>query len=182
MKVIGVVGLPGSGKGEVSRIAGEMGIPVVVMGDVIRERVRKAGREPTDTNLGDVSRSLRAELGMDAIALLTIPAIEAQESHIVLVDGIRGDYEVETFRKRFSEFVLVGITASFETRLARLGNRGRTDDMLTEDDLRRRDERELGWGLLRALEQADYTVENDGSVADLEVEIRGLFDRLGGGE
>ncbi|MDN7024433.1 flagellar hook-basal body complex protein FliE [Methanoculleus sp. FWC-SCC1] len=180
MKVIGVVGLPGSGKGEVSKIAGKMGIPVVVMGDVIRERVRAAGRDPTDTNLGEVSRSLRAELGMDAIARLTIPAIESQESPIVLVDGIRGDYEVATFRQRFSEFVLVGITAPFAVRLARLARRGRADDMLTEDDLRARDERELGWGLLRALREADYTVENAGSVEDLAAEVEGLFARLGG--
>ena len=32
MKVIGVVGLPASGKGEFSRIAAGLGIPVVVMG------------------------------------------------------------------------------------------------------------------------------------------------------
>ncbi|MDD4299556.1 MAG: dephospho-CoA kinase, partial [Methanomicrobium sp.] len=32
MQVIGVVGLPASGKGEFSRIAKEMNIPVVVMG------------------------------------------------------------------------------------------------------------------------------------------------------
>jgi len=32
LRVIGVVGLPASGKGEFSRIAREMGVPVVVMG------------------------------------------------------------------------------------------------------------------------------------------------------
>ena len=37
MKVIGVVGMPASGKGEFSRIAQGMGIPVIVMGDMITE-------------------------------------------------------------------------------------------------------------------------------------------------
>jgi dephospho-CoA kinase len=40
MKVIGVVGLPASGKGEFSKIVKGMGIPVVVMGDVIRDAVK----------------------------------------------------------------------------------------------------------------------------------------------
>ncbi|HQC34822.1 MAG TPA: AAA family ATPase, partial [Methanoculleus sp.] len=43
MKVIGIVGMPASGKGEVSRIARDLGIPVVVMGDAIREKVKEAG-------------------------------------------------------------------------------------------------------------------------------------------
>ncbi|NLO77930.1 MAG: AAA family ATPase [Methanomicrobiales archaeon] len=48
MKVIGVVGLPGSGKGEFSRIAGEFEIPVIVMGDSIREYVRTSGQMLSD--------------------------------------------------------------------------------------------------------------------------------------
>ena len=42
MKIIGFVGLPGSGKGEASKIARELGLSVVVMGDVIRQEA--AGR------------------------------------------------------------------------------------------------------------------------------------------
>ena len=37
MTVIGIVGLPGSGKSEAANVAAEMGVPVVTMGDVIRE-------------------------------------------------------------------------------------------------------------------------------------------------
>ena len=64
MRVIGVVGLPASGKGEFSRIAAGMGIPVVVMGDVIREAVRAAGLPETDRNMGSVANALRKEGGM----------------------------------------------------------------------------------------------------------------------
>ena len=39
MKIIGLVGLPGSGKGEASRIARQQGLTVLVMGDVIRQEV-----------------------------------------------------------------------------------------------------------------------------------------------
>ena len=87
MKVIGVVGLPASGKGEFSKIAADMGIPVIVMGDMIRRAVKEAGLEPDDTNFGATANRLRAEQGMDAIAQLCIPEIKKQSAPLVLVDG-----------------------------------------------------------------------------------------------
>jgi len=94
MKVIGVVGLPASGKGEFSKIAAAMGIPVVVMGDVIRNAVKEEGIDPSDVNLGAMANRLRAERGMDAIAYLCVPEIQRQNAPLVLIDGIRGDAEV----------------------------------------------------------------------------------------
>ena len=51
MQVIGVVGFPASGKGEFSRIAKEMKIPVVNMGDVVRKAVTDAGLALNDKNI-----------------------------------------------------------------------------------------------------------------------------------
>lgn len=180
MKVIGIVGMPASGKGEVSKIARDLGLPVVVMGDAIRERVKEAGLPPTDVNCGAVAGALRADLGMDAIARITIPAIEATAAPVVLVDGIRGDYEVTAFRGHFPDFTLIGIVSSFETRYARLANRGRSDDSLTAEELRVRDERELGWGLGRALALADCRITNEGTLDEFAAEVRALLRRLGG--
>ena len=87
MKVIAVVGMPGSGKGEFSAIAQDMGIPVVVMGDVIREEVKKQGLPPTDESMGIVARALREKHGMAAIAHVCVPVIMRQEADLVLVDG-----------------------------------------------------------------------------------------------
>lgn len=181
MKVIGIVGMPASGKGEVSKIAGDLGIPVVVMGDTIRKQVIEAGLSPTDANLGAMSTELRSKFGMDAIAQLTIPLIKAESAPVVLVDGIRGDREVAAFREHFPDFTLVGIVSSFETRYARLVARGRSDDPLTTEELEIRDERELGWGLGRALEQADYTITNEGTLKEFTDEIRAILCDHGGG-
>jgi dephospho-CoA kinase len=178
MKVIGVVGLPASGKGEVSRIARSLGIPVVVMGDVIREEVARAGLPGTDGNLGETANRLRRERGMAAIAELSLPAIERAEGPVVLVDGIRGDAEVDLFRSRFDEFYLIGVDAPFATRLARLASRGREDDVITGEELVERDRREISWGLGRAMAAADYLICNDGTVEELAVEVHRLFDEI----
>ncbi|MDD1705417.1 MAG: flagellar hook-basal body complex protein FliE [Methanoregulaceae archaeon] len=178
MKVIGIVGLPASGKGEFSRIAAGMGIPVVVMGDVIRDAVRAAGLPVTDENLGSVANALRKEGGMAAIAERALPAIESLNAAVVLVDGIRGDAEVDVFRDRFPGFVLIGVDAPFAIRLSRLTMRGRADDVHDAADLTNRDSREISWGLGRALAQADHLIMNEWSMKEFEQKARQLLEEI----
>ena len=176
MKVIGVVGLPASGKGEFSKIAAAQGIPVVVMGDMIRNAVQRVGLEPTDANLGAMATSLRSKHGMDAIAQLCVPEIRHQTAPIVLIDGIRGDAEVTLFRRVFPGFLLIRIDSSFETRLTRIRTRGRSDDFSSAGELRTRDERELGWGLGNALNDADMQISNEGTLADFSAAVHAFFE------
>ena len=179
MKVIGVVGLPASGKGEFSKIAAGMGVPVIVMGDMIRHAVREGCLDPTDTNLGAMASKLRAERGMDAIAHLCVPEIQRQTAPLVLVDGIRGDAEVAMFRRIFPGFTLISIDSSFETRMARIKERGRSDDFESADELRSRDLRELGWGLGNALKDVDMHLSNEASLAAFSVAVHTLLDTIG---
>lgn len=178
MMVAGIVGFPASGKGELSSVAREMGIPVIVMGDVIREAARAEGMEPADENLGRVAQELRQRMGMDAIATLCIPLIEQQHAPLILVDGIRGDAEVATFRRHFPTFILIGICSSFATRLNRLQKRGRSDDPTVESDLIRRDSRESGWGLERAIKGADRILINEGDLETFRAKARLLLGDL----
>ncbi len=179
MKVIGVVGLPASGKGEFSKTAAAMGIPVIIMGDMIRKAVSEAGLEPDDTNFGATANRLRAEGGMDAIAQLCIPEIEKQSAPLVLVDGIRGDAEVALFRRRFPGFRLIRIDSSFGTRLARIAARARSDDFTSADALRNRDEREQRWGLENALKSADLHISNERSLDEFSRSVRDLLEMIG---
>jgi dephospho-CoA kinase len=178
MKVIGIVGMPASGKGEFARIAAAMGIPVIVMGDMIRNSVKAAGLEPNDTNFGTTATRLRRENGMDAIGKLCIPVVLNQSSPLVLIDGIRGDAEVTLFRRSFPQFILIRIDSSFENRLQRVAARGRSDDFSTAGELRNRDERELGWGLGNALEQADKKIRNDGTLEEFATGVQKLLEEI----
>jgi dephospho-CoA kinase len=178
VKVIGVVGLPASGKGEFSKIAAEAGIPVIVMGDMIRAAVKKAGLEPNDTNFGATANRLRAENGMDAIAALCVPEINNQAVPLVLVDGIRGDAEVRLFRKQFPAFTLISIDSSFENRLDRIRTRGRSDDFVLPESLHTRDEREMNWGLGKALAEADINIKNEGSLVEFTTAVISVLASL----
>jgi len=179
MTVIGIVGLPGSGKSEAANVAAEMGVPVVTMGDVIRAECRDRGLDPASDH-GTVAKALREEDGPAAIAERSLPMIESEldEEPAVVVDGIRSDEEVRTFREAFGEsFVLVEITAPFEVRAERLDLRGR-DASVEEggESLEDRDERELGFGMGEAMEMADVTVENTDSLSAFQNRIRTLLE------
>ncbi len=175
MRVIGTVGLPGSGKGEAAAVARESGIPVVTMGDVIRRDCRERGHDPADHH-GEVARALREEEGPLAIAERSLPLIEEalEGDEVVLVDGLRSGAEAKRFERAFDEaFSLVAVEAPFEVRETRLGTRGR-DNPETES-LETRDERELGFGMGEAIDRADVTIENTDSLDAFRERIRALL-------
>ena len=180
MNVIGTVGLPGSGKGEAATVAEAAGVPVVVMGDVIREECRDRGLDPAEHH-GRLAGVLREEEGDDAIAARTIPRIREaaadRDAETVLVDGLRSTVELERFREAFGDrFTLVAIHAPFELRAERLGERGRDDSDSDLEALRERDEREIDLGLGETLERADVEIDNTGTLEAFRERVRGVLD------
>jgi dephospho-CoA kinase len=172
MRVIGTVGLPGSGKGEFAAVADELGVPIVTMGDVIRQECRRRGLDPADHH-GEVARSLREEEGPLAVVERSVPMVREalEDADTVLVDGLRSADELRRFREAFGDdFTLVAVEAPFELRAERIDARGR--DNSARETLRERDERELGFGLGEALERADVRIENDDTLAAFRDEVR----------
>src|SRR5208283_1793065 len=102
--VVGLAGMPGSGKSLVVETARELGYAIVVMGDVIREETVKRGLELTPQNVGKVMLQLREEGGNTVVAQKCIPKIEQQACSKVLVDGLRSLYEVDAFKMHFAKF------------------------------------------------------------------------------
>jgi len=183
MKIIAFVGMPASGKSEASRIAAEMGIPVIIMGDVIRKEVLKRGLEPNDSNTGMVATDLRKCEGMDAVSRRCISQIRETGSELVVVDGVRGIAEVECFRQEFGKgFILISMYAPIEIRFSRVQKRGRSDDMNSIEGLRQRDERELSWGMGEAIEASNVEIENKSTLEAFRkdvVEVLGNYSGSG---
>jgi dephospho-CoA kinase len=172
MKIIAFVGMPASGKSEAARIAAEMGIPVINMGDVIRKEVLRLGLEPNDSNTGMVATQLRKCEGMDAVAVRCVFQIRDAGSDLVVVDGVRGIAEVECFRREFGEgFILISIYAPIEIRFSRVQKRGRSDDMNSIEGLRNRDERELGWGMGEAIDASNIEIENNSTLENFKKNV-----------
>lgn len=159
--VVGLAGMPGSGKSLVVETALEMGYGVVVMGDIIREETQKRGLELNPKNIGKVMLELRRKSGDSVVADRCIPKVEQQDSEKVIVDGLRSLREVDAFKKRFANFSLMAVYASPETRFDRIFRRKRSDDPDGWKVFHERDMRELGVGLGDAIAMAEYIVINE---------------------
>ena len=169
--VIGLTGMPGSGKSLVVQAIQKEGYEVVTMGDVIREETAKRGLELNPANVGKVMLELRAEGGDRIIAERCIPKIGQTQSRKVIVDGIRSYAEVETFQTRLQNFVLVTVHSSPQTRFERLSTRGRSDDPKLWSVFHERDMRELSVGIGQAIALAEYVIINDGTKEALDAEV-----------
>jgi len=169
--VIGVAGMPGAGKAEISRIAKEKGYAIVVMGDEIREETKRRGLEPTPENIGKIMLKLREEEGPTVVAKKCIPKIANASTGIVLVDGIRSLHEVYEFEKNFPQFVLVAVHSSPETRFGRLFRRRRSDAPKGWRVFIERDLRELSVGQGNVIAMADYMIVNEGTFEEFKAKI-----------
>jgi dephospho-CoA kinase len=176
--VVGLAGMPGSGKSLVVETANELGYAIVVMGDVVREETKKLGLELTPQNVGKVMLQLRAEGGVTVVAQKCIPKIEGQKSSKILIDGLRSLYEVDAFKAHFAKFSIAAVHAAPEARFIRLTTRCRSDDPSAWDVFRERDVRELSVGLGNVIAMAEQMIINDSSVEDTKVKVAEALRRI----
>ena len=176
--IIGIVGMPGAGKGVVREVARQHGFPVVVMGDEVRAEAKRRNIEPTPENLGRLMLEIRAEEGLEAIARRCIPKIKMHDASIIVVDGLRSLHEVKEFRKEFPNFKIVAIHASPKTRFRRLLARGRSDDPKDWETFYMRDQRELSVGIGEVIALADYMIVNEGSIDCLKREFEKILEKV----
>jgi dephospho-CoA kinase len=181
MRIICIVGMPGSGKSEAVEVFKKHGLSVVNMGDVIREEARKRGYDVTPANLGRVSIALRREYGEEEVARRCMGRIKAElaSGRDVVVEGIRSLREVRYFREMFKgDFYIIALHSSPKTRFHRLKTRGRGDDPRDWETFEERDHRELGYGMGSAIALADYMVVNEGSLEELKEKIEEVYRRI----
>jgi len=166
--VVGIVGMPGAGKGTVRETLQKMGYPVVVMGDEIREEAKRRKLKPTPENLGKVMLRLREKEGPAAVAKRCIPKMEKAKGEVVVVEGIRSLHEVDEFKKHFPNFTLIAIHTSPETRFRRLFQRKRSDDPKGWETFMERDSRELSVGIGAAIATANHMIVNEETKSQLK--------------
>jgi dephospho-CoA kinase len=171
-------GMPGSGKSIGIEVAKELGIPVFIMGDVVREEVTRRNLPHSPQTLGKVMLQLREEHGPAVIAQRCIEKILRSTSTCVVVDGARSEAELTAFKNKLAPVTLVAIHASPKVRFERLQHRGRADDTLTIEQFKERDARELEIGLGRIIAQADVMIVNEGDLEALQKQVMQLLRTL----
>jgi len=180
--IIGVTGMPGSGKSEFARFAEELGYQTVVMGDVVRAKVVEEGFEPTPEMSRKYMIKLREDLGETAVAhltCLTIENLKQQGIHKIIIDGIRSQAEVTYFKNQLNnDFLIVAIHVDPRLRYDRLKLRGRKDAPQIEKDFQLRDEDELKLGLGETIAFSNYVIPNNNALESFREQSLSLLIEL----
>jgi dephospho-CoA kinase len=164
-------GMPGSGKSIGATVAKDLGIPVFVMGDIVRDEVTRRQLPHNPQTLGQVMIELREQFGPAVIAQRVIKKLSNIPESFVVIDGARSEAEVQAFHEAITHVLVIAVHAAPNIRYERLRQRGREDDALTEALLLERDGRELDIGLGRLIAQADIMLVNEGEYEDLKSKI-----------
>jgi dephospho-CoA kinase len=177
LKIIAFTGMPFSGKSEAVKIAKEKKIPIIRMGDIVWEEIKKMGLTLNEKNVGEIANNMRKKHGMDIWAIKTIERIKnIKNTDILVIDGIRNLEEIETFKRNLGDdFLLVAIQVTDELRYQRAMNRNRKDDSKDLAIIKERDNREISWGLNIVIASADVIISNEGSLLELHNKIKQIF-------
>ena len=177
MQVMGISGLPGSGKSLVSDIATERGAIIVSMGDIIREEAKKRGENTKET-----AQNLRAEHGQYIVSELTIKKIKQLQSegveNAIIVEGIRSPHEVDMFKENFDNFIILSIFANPTLRFKRLKNRMREDDSQEYSEFQKRDQMELDFGIGNVISLSDKLIINESDLESYSEKIKKFLNEI----
>ena len=163
--IVALTGMPGAGKTTVANYLSQKGIPLLIMGDVVREAAQNDGLEPTSDNLAKLMIILREKNGPEAIAHLIVNKIrimkkENRKFGVVIVDGIRSMAEVQVL-KSVGNVKLLSIHGSTLTRYSHVKERVRSDVPSSIDEFDKRDRVEMEVGISNPIALADETISNN---------------------
>jgi dephospho-CoA kinase len=175
MKVIGAVGQNGSGKDEVLKyLKACHGVPFYSTGAMVREIAAQEGTEPTRDNLRAISEKYFREQGQGCFVKLLAERIREEAKPVVGISGIRSLTDLQILREVFGDaFVLIHVFVSDpRRRYKRMVKRAEERDPQQYGQFLMQDEAEEAlFHITEAGEQADYTISNDGTLADLHEAI-----------
>ncbi len=182
---IGLTGRMGSGKGEAVRILKNYGLKYISLSDIVRREAAKIQPAFSRGQMQDLGNRLRREGGAGILGKMVRELIAAAGTASWVIDGIRNPAEVTELRK-MAGFFLIGIESNVETILARMKERGRSTDAVSEKELRTAlerewgsDEPESGQQVGPTMAMADFLVNNDGSLAEFAAGLDAVFKKIG---
>ena len=182
--VIGLTGKNAAGKGTVAEILSQNKFVYHSLSDSLRDELKILGKDETRDNLIETGNKLRKEGGPGVLADKLIPKLSIDNNHIV--DSIRNPFEVNSLRDNCSSntFFLISVDADARLRYDRLCSRGRIGDSDSWESFVNQEKQEENnddpnkQQLSKTMDMADYSIDNSGTLEDLEKQIKRILSNL----
>ena len=174
--IIGVTGTYASGKDTVAEIIIKSRFNHISFSDILREELKKQGKEITRDSLTLFGNELREEYGADILAKR---ALEKITDGRYVFTSIRTPAEVRLLQKR-KDFTLINVTAKDKIRLKRIIERNREKDPKTLEELKTKEARENtddpnAQQLNRVADMATKTIVNDSTLEELNKKVKEII-------
>jgi len=183
--IIGIVGGPSTGKGEIAGLLQEHGFVAYSLSDALRARATAQGLSHDRQILTDIANALRAESGAGALAIEAKGMLEGSGHDKIVIESIRHPEEVNVLRRDMDAFI-IGVTMPLEKRWRLMEKRNRQGDPRTWDEFLRLVESEEGGGgkdtdiqIGKALEASNVVIDNSGTVDQLREQVIELLRSRG---
>ncbi len=177
--LLAIIGMPASGKGEAVDFFREKGFYIFSLGDAVREEANTLGIEPNAENLANLANRLRDKHGRAVWAERTAEKIEESNFENIILDGVRSPIELSTIENKISQKAsIIAIHASSRTRHSRIMKRSRSDDTKNPEEIKARDERELGYGLGILISLAEFMLVNESTLAELRHSLEQAYKKI----
>jgi len=178
VKLVIITGMPGAGKSEIADAFKAVGMPVIVMGNVVREEAIKRGLDPNPENTKKIMLELREIDGLGAIAKHCVQKLKKIDSMVIVIEGCRSIDEVDVFDDYADELIIIGVHSSPATRFDRLQDRGRKDAPIDWLSFKERDLRELSVGLGGVIALSNLMIVNERTLEEFREASREVVERV----
>lgn len=170
--VIGITGMPGSGKSTAIELLEDMGFTVINISDYIKEEMELEHIPLTHKNLEDFAVELRHRLGPGAPIILATRGLNRIRGDVAIA-GLRDPDELAYMRKKLElRFPLIVISLPTKERYLRIRHRHIKGDIKDFKEFQWRDRRNMRLGIGKVLAKADMVIANTGTKADFRKNLR----------
>ena len=179
--IIGLIGLPGSGKGTVANLLQkEYGAKYTRFSGIISDLLDRLAIEKSRENMIKMSETLRQTFGEDALSYAIGQDVLKAKGQIIVLDGIRRPGDIVALEP-LPQFHLVSVEAPPELRFERMKARGEkaTEATMTREQFLAEEQAPTEVTIPAVMERAEFHLDNSGSKEDLETKARELMKQLG---
>lgn len=178
--IIGLAGEMGSGKGTVaSYLSKKYKASSYRFSDPLKDVARRTYLEENRENLQTLATILRQAFGDDLLSIILYNDVKNDNSDLVVIDGVRRKGDIEMF-VNLPNFKLIYIETDLKIRYERIINRNeKTDDSTKSFERFLEDhQREADTQILELKDVADFVVNNNATLKDLEANIDSIIKKL----
>lgn len=182
MKIIGITGTLGAGKGTiVDYLIQHYGYKHYSVRGYLTEEAKRRGMEINRDTFVVVANDLREKHGPSYITDELYKQAEAAGSNAI-IESIRTPGEVESLRKN-EHFLLFAVDADPKIRYERVVNRNSETDHVSYETFIENEQREMSstdpahQNVGRCMEMADFVFHNDGDFEDLYRQVEEVLSK-----